>query len=276
MTGHAEWHGPVGSVWASEWRRTDRSFAGLSRDLDAAIRDAAPPNHGRAFDIGCGAGVTSLALATARPDLDVVGVDISDELVEIARARSEGITNASFVVADLNRELPKSPPPDLLFSRHGVMFFDDPVAVFARLRAAARPGARLVFSCFRDPMLNPWAGGLVATITDTPVPVATGYAPGPFAFADPAFVTAMLATAGWRDVASEPVDYRYVAGEGDDPLADAVGFFRRVGPVAAALRAAPDEARAGLLDRLAETLQKHRDHNEIAFPAAAWIWRAHA
>ena len=55
MTGAEEWQGAVGSVWATEYQRTDRSFQHLSTHLDRAIRDAAP-STGTALDIGCGAG----------------------------------------------------------------------------------------------------------------------------------------------------------------------------------------------------------------------------
>ena len=86
MTSAGDWTGRVGHVWAAEWRRTDRSFADLARHLDAAIVHVAP-DTGQALDIGCGAGTTSLALAEARPKLAITGIDLSDELVAIARQR---------------------------------------------------------------------------------------------------------------------------------------------------------------------------------------------
>ena len=275
MTSAADWSGTVGGVWADEWRRTDRSFAGLSHHLDAAIL-AAAPDRGAAIDIGCGAGATSIALASARQGLAVTGIDIAHDLVAIARRRAAGLDNARFLAADLNRSVDGLPAADLFFSRHGVMFFDDPGAAFAALRRVAKPGAALVFSCFRDPSLNPWASDLVEAVTGAAPQPAAGYAPGPFAFADRAFVADLLARAGWHGAKADPVDYRYVAGAGDDPLADAVSFLRRIGPIARALRDVPDARRAAMLDKLAAALQKHREIDEIAFPAAAWIWRARA
>ena len=277
MTIAAEWSGSVGDAWAERWIDTDRSFAPLSVHLDAAILAAAPTGSGRAVDLGCGAGVTSIALATARPDLMVTGVDVSPELVRTAGTRGAGIANLEVAVADLNVEAAViAKDADLLCSRHGVMFFADPGAVFAALRSGVRPGARLVFSCFRAPSLNPWAGALVAELTGIAAPPPPGYTPGPFAFANPDFVAPMLARAGWRTDEPEPVDYRYVAGEGVDPVAAAVDFFRRIGPVAAALKAVPDAGRGALLDKLAGLLQAQRAGDAVAFPAAAWIWRATA
>ncbi len=215
-------------------------------------------------------------LASSRPDLDVVGVDLSADLVAVARARAAGIGNVRFVVGNLAGALDDLPSPALICSRHGVMFFDDPVATFTALCRAANPNGALVFSCFRGATLNPWAAGLVEAVTGNAPTRTTGYAPGPFAFAGETWVATMLAEAGWQGVEHEAIDYRYVAGGGDDPVTDAVSFFRRIGPIAAALRDAPENRRVAMVDKLRDALQKHRDHDEIAFPAAAWIWRARA
>src|SRR6476469_6037067 len=101
MTGAVEWQGPVGSVWAAEYSRTDRSFRELSAHLDRAIA-AVAPQHGHALDIGCGAGATSFALATANPNLAITGLDIAPELIDAANARAAGHPNTRFAVADLN------------------------------------------------------------------------------------------------------------------------------------------------------------------------------
>jgi SAM-dependent methyltransferase len=276
MGGAEEWQGQVGSVWAAEWPRTDRSFQHLSVQLDQAIRDAAPDGAGDALDIGCGAGSTSFALAKARPDIQVTGLDVADDLVAVANQRAADMPNARFAVADLNHSLPELPPLDLLFSRHGVMFFDDPAETFAALRAAAKPGASLVFSCFRSALLNPWAGELSAAITGETPPPPSGYAPGPFGFADPDFTAPMLREAGWRDVTNRPVDYDYIAGQGDDSVADATSFFRRIGPVARALKLSADADRPKLLAKLGPILERQRRVDQILFPAAAWIWAARA
>lgn len=274
MTSASDWQARVGDVWAAEWRRTDRSFAGLSRQLNAAILTAVPSGPATVMDIGCGAGGTSLALAAARPDLRITGVDLSPALIEVARARAAGpesrfrVADALVAAEELN--------PDLLVSRHGVMFFADPVAAFTRLRAAAAPGAPLVFTCFRARALNPWAGELVAALTGHAPADPAGYAPGPFGFADRVFVTDLLATAGWTRITAEPIDFAYVAGAGPDPIADGVSYLSRIGPAASAIAAVPQPDRAGLRTRLAELLAPYRTDSHVQVPAAAWLWRAQA
>ena len=276
MTAAPEWINRVGDIWAAEWRRTDRSFAALSRQLDAAIL-AVAPDAGRAVDLGCGAGATSLALAAARPGLDILGVDLSAALIAVAqeRADQQACDNLRFVTGMVPQALADEAPFDLAVSRHGVMFFDDPAAAFRGIAAALRPGASLVFSCFRAAAENDWASRTVTAIggqLDSP----TGYAPGPFAFADRDMMQRLLLDAGFTRISIAPVDYRYRAGQGADPVADALDFFRRIGPVSRAIANTAEADRPALLERLRVVLSEQVVGDAVEFPAAAWIVTAYA
>lgn len=275
MTTSYDWTGRVGRTWAAEWQRTDRAFAGLTPHLDAAIRAAAPGGPFRAIDIGCGAGSTAIALAGTRADASVIGIDLSPDLLAIAQQRGGDHINLRFLTGDVTERAQDLAPIDLFASRHGVMFFAEPVAAFSALHAAARPNAPLVFSCFRDRADNPWASDLVAEVTGTPNPdPGTGYAPGPFGFADAAATQAILAAAGWDAQPPTRIDFAYRVGEGDDPVADAIGFFQRIGPIAAALRDSADADAA--LARLKTALERYTNGAAVECPASAWLWRAHA
>ena len=268
MTQINEWEGPVGRAWASEWERTDRSFAAMTPHLLRSI--AALP--GRAIvDIGCGAGEVSLAVADARPAARVLGIDISADLVATATIRSQGRANCVFALADATDWQPDRGRPDLYFSRHGVMFFADPVAAFAHLAKVAADGARLCFSCFRSARDNEWASVMGELIGGGGLAPGDPRAPGPFAFADREYVAGLLVCAGWGEVAFQPVDYRYLAGSGSDPVGDALGFFKRIGPAARALRELPEAERAPVIARIERFLSERSAHGEVAFPAAAWI-----
>lgn len=267
MTTGMDWQAQVGRTWADNFSLTDRSFTGLTQRLLERIAE----RPARAvLDIGCGAGELSLAVGRNRPQARVVGVDLSSALVEAARARGSGQhRNVEFVEGDAATWRMEGFAPDLLISRHGVMFFDDPVGAFANLRAISRPGAALVFSCFRELAANPWAGKL-AELLELP-PAANPRAPGPFAFADDAYVCSILGNAGWSDIAFEAVDFAYVAGVGADPVDDALEFLRRIGPAAATLRGLEGDARAQAEERIRKWLESCRSADLVALPAAAWI-----
>ena len=137
MTNAMDWKGVAGRSWADEWRRTDRSFGPLTAQLMARI--AQEPGR-RVLDIGCGAGELSLGIAAARPDAEVRGMDISPELLAAANGRAN-LPNVRFELADASQWSDPAFVPDLMVSRHGVMFFDDPAAAFAAGRAAAARAA---------------------------------------------------------------------------------------------------------------------------------------
>jgi SAM-dependent methyltransferase len=273
MTTAYDWTGRIGDVWAEEWRRTDRSFANLTPHLNAAILAAATPRTRKIMDIGCGAGATTLATAQALPNATVTGIDLSPNLIEIARHRAATQANASFECADITIAAPNHAPTDLYVSRHGVMFFADPITAFATLAKAAAPGATSVFSCFAERAANRWATETItATGGDADVPPST--APGPFAFADPTQVETILENAGWQAAPPERIDFAYRAGEGADPVADAVDYFRRIGPAASAIRDAAPEERERHIARLTQVCERHDNGTTVEFLAAAWIWTA--
>ena len=143
MTGASEWTGRVGGTWVREWERTDRSFGSLTAHLldPAAIGDITS-----ALDIGCGAGEVAITLAARNPAAEITGLDISQDLLSVARERGSTFGNLTFREGDAARWKPddNSNAPDFLISRHGVMFFDDPPAAFANIRRALKPDGRLV------------------------------------------------------------------------------------------------------------------------------------
>lgn len=270
-----EWQGRVGQSWASEWQRTDRSFAELTAELERRIFALA---FDHVLDVGCGAGELSLAIAQGRPASHVVGVDVSSDLVGVARERGASFSNVRFDLADAAAWQPEpGSAPDLLVSRHGVMFFDDPVAAFSHLRRAAKPRARMLFSCFRALEFNPLfaeAGRLVPPDPEAPRPDL--HAPGPFAFADQSRVAAILEQAGWPNLRFDAFDFAMVAGAGEDPVADAVGYFSRIGPAARALSGMQGAAREDMLERIAALAASNVHSGTVTLGASAWIVTASA
>jgi SAM-dependent methyltransferase len=268
MTSKQDWQGKSGESWAAEWKRTDRSFGSLTERLLARTREFP---FRRALDIGCGAGELSLALARGNPHTRIVGVDVSPGLVEVARERAGHLSNVEFVLADAAHWRSEDAfAPQLMISRHGVMFFADPPAAFANLASFAAEGAALLFSCFRDRAENPFfteIGGLLPA----PAVPADPYAPGPFAFAERDHVVAILGDAGWRDIAFEAFDFAMIAGAGEDPIDDAMGYFTRIGPAAAAMRDMDEGARGETLAAIRRVVEQHHHDGIVALRAACWI-----
>lgn len=266
MTTGSEWRDAVGRSWADNYRLTDRSFTGLTERLLGQIGTCDGQN---VLDIGCGAGELSIAVARGNAGANVLGVDVSPNLLAAATKRAADHPNVRFIEADAGSWVNPDFRADKLISRHGVMFFNAPRAAFSNLRASASPGAELIFSCFRSPRLNPWASELASLLKLPPNPDPR--APGPFAFADQDHVRSILTDAGWQDVDLAEADFAYIAGVGDDPVSDALNFFSRIGPAAPALRALAGEERERATALIRDWLERHRSGNLVAFAGAAWI-----
>ena len=136
-------------------------------------------------DIGCGGGATTKRIAAAiGPKGRVLGVDISEPLLDLARSRCRELTQVSFENADAQVHPLPQQSFDLITSRFGVMFFSDPYAAFANLGKALTLGGRLQFVCFAPIERNPWFTvplGVVARHVGKPDP-SPPRAPGPHAF----------------------------------------------------------------------------------------------
>jgi SAM-dependent methyltransferase len=267
--GTSEWLGQSGRSWAEQWRRTDRGFTVLTERLLQRTREF---TFGSVLDIGCGAGELSLAIARGRPHCRGIGVDIAPPLVTTARERGANHPDVAFELADAATWRPAEPfAPELLVSRHGVMFFDDPIAAFAHLRGLAAPGAGLLFSCFRDRELNPALTDAARLLPDPPPPPADPHAPGPFAFADRDRVEATLARAGWSNIAFVPYDFAMIVGAGAEPVEDALAYLTTIGPAARAARALAPGEREAFLGRLRDLARRQSREGIVSLRAAAWI-----
>jgi SAM-dependent methyltransferase len=236
------WNTKRGEQWVTHQDALDARFAGIRDQLLA--RAKMQPGE-RAIDIGCGTGATTLALAAAvGPRGKVLALDISAPMLEHARQRcgAEGLEQVRFVCADAQSHAFERATQDLLVSRFGVMFFSDPVAAFANLGGALRPGGRLAFACWGPLDANPWfalplAVGVQALGPPDPEPPRS---PGPMAFAETAYVEEILAAAGFAEIRIDTVTEALPGARRAEEEAD---FARLVGPLTRLIASrAPDPA----------------------------------
>lgn len=270
------WNSAVGDTWARMQERLDAAFTPVT----AALLSLAAPKPGEdVLDIGCGSGETTLALAAAvGEDGSATGLDISEALLARARARAEaGLSDAVFLNADA-ASFADEAGFDLVTSRFGVMFFDDPVAAFANIHALMVPGGRLCFACWQPPALNLWATLPMQVLAGLlpPQPAADPHAPGPFAFSDPERVHGILSDAGWRDIVFHDVAFKMVIGDGDDPVASAVHFTLRIGPAARLVRDAGPDIEVQAKAALAEAMVPYLEAGNVGLPGAIWLVTARA
>jgi SAM-dependent methyltransferase len=237
-------------------------YDGELRALYPHLRTAAAIAAGeRVFDIGCGADQTTRDAARAAAPGPVLGVDVSEALLEQARRRSEGLANVSYVLADAQTH-PFPDEFDVAISRFGTMFFADPVAAFANIARALRPGGRLVMLIWQAEERQEWAAEIDRALGG----LSTGGGLGAFSLGEPATVRRMLA--GFRDIRFEDVREPVFYGDDSAAAVEFVSAFQSTSDAFAAM--APDEAERALA-RLRALMDEHQTDAGVAFDSAAWI-----
>ena len=238
-----QWAGDRSRLWAAKADRLEVQIEPVSDLLFAA---AQPVAGERVLDVGCGRGATTRQAAEAvGPSGEVMGLDVSATLIEEAGRLAPEELGIRWMLADAQRAVLPSGRFDLVLSRFGVMFFDDPRVAFANLRAATAPGGRLCVAV--------WQSRDRSEIRQRPMDVATEIADrlgfqlelpppdgGPFSFGDPATMTGVLTDAGWSEVRFEPHEVEMYAG-GPGSVADAADLAVSVGALQMALAKAPPE-----------------------------------
>jgi SAM-dependent methyltransferase len=273
--GVSDWASKSGSVWARRWRDTDTGLAGLAPHLLDAIAARAPAREFRAFDIGCGPGSTTIDVASACPNSAIIACDVSAELAAIARKRTVDRPQVRVVDGDAEEVARAEAPFDLFYSRHGVMFFREPVRAFRSFRRSANPGASIVFSCFQSWEDNPWASDLADAAAGEKMQ-SPGREPSGFAFADPEYVCEILDQSGWLAAKPRAVKFDYAAGHGPSAVEEALAFFNELGPSARVLDSLTGHERQAAVKRMRDVIARQFNGSAVVFPAAAWIWSATA
>ena len=265
------WNSVGGDTWVRYQEQLDRQIAPLGAE---AMRLLAPQAGEHILDIGCGCGQTSWALAErVGPAGSVLGIDISEPMLAVARGRSPGraITPPRFSRIDAQAGDLGSSVYDAAFSRFGVMFFDDPLTAFTRIRKSLKPKGRLVFVCWRPMLENEWMRVPFDAVRTLLPPIAPTdpIAPGPFALADLRRLQSLLPDAGFPTVSM--VSYDTQIGGGD--LQQATELSLKVGPLGAVLREYPG-LKSEVASAVADALSKHVSPHGVMLGAAVWIVHA--
>lgn len=264
------------------WVRFQPDLDALHQSVTDRLLELAAAQLGEVgLDIGCGAGGSALDLARqVGPEGEVTGVDISDVLLACAeeRGRQAGLSQLRFMHHDAqDAELPPH-SFDLAISRFGVMFFADPVAAFATIAKALRPGGRMVFAAWAGTAHNPWFRDtyeIAAAHLGAPDLGPDGTGPGPQAFADTARVLDILTQAGLQNpqVVTEDILLRHPGGL--DPVMQTLPY---IGPIPRVMRehnGTANDLRV-ILDRVHRHFQRYSRPDGVALPAKLHFYSCQA
>jgi len=268
----ALWNGRAGRAWVDAQEVLDQMFKPFE---DRLVEEVRAESGRRVLDVGCGTGSTTLAVARLLgANGHCVGADISQPMIAAARERAQREdTPASFTCADVQVHAFEPASFDMIISRFGVMFFDNPVLAFANLRRAASNGARLQLIAWRSGAENPFmttAERAAAPLLPN-MPARRPGAPGQFSFADRQRVSSILQESGWAEIDIRPIDVDCIL-----PEKELVGYLTRLGPVGLILQEADEGTRRQVIETVRTAFDPYVHGSEVRFAAACWMVSARA
>jgi ubiquinone/menaquinone biosynthesis C-methylase UbiE len=274
------WDGPLYDRFV-RFRETVTS--GLGAHGEEALRVHPPAPGQRVLDIGCGFGDTTQRIAgLVGSGGEAVGVDAAPRFIEdaISEAEEAGVSNARFLVADVQETLSGEGGFDLAFSRMGTMFFANPVAAMRNVCAALVPGGRLLMVVWRRRTDNDWlyrAQTIVEQMVERPEEYdEPTCGPGPFSMADADTTSDILLSAGFQEVTLRRCDLPIAVGRDID---EAVELVMALGPAGEILRLAGDSAahlHGAVEAALREGLAEFAVGEQLLAGASTWIVSARA
>jgi enediyne biosynthesis protein CalE5 len=254
--------------WERWFDTTEAPSAG--RAITAVLLEQASLRHGdTVLDVGAGYGEPGLSAAAAvGPSGSVTCLDISGDMLGFAerRAHQAGLTNVSFVEADIEGHALPDEAFDVVLSRAALMYASDPLSTLRRLRSALRPDGRLAVAVWATPdrvaFSLPVGVMIEMGVIDPPPP-----GPGPFALGEDGVLEGLVRAAGFTAVRLDMAVAVY-----ETPSAEAcTRWIRDVAPPITELVAdQPTAVQVQIWDRVTDAWAPFADSNgAVQLPCSA-------
>ena len=266
--------------WSTEggeiWLNNLNHFESMIEPIGQALMNLAS-KHPRSniVDIGCGGGAMALELAELiGNDCSILGVDISKSLITECRARAEKLrlTNVEFICSDAASLALPDQWAELVLSRFGVMFFEEPIMAFMNIANTLVDGGHIAFSCWGPISENPWMNELLEILgAYTVLPKPEPGAPGPFAFSNPDYITTILTSAGFRNIEINPWSGDLLIGSPGMDTATTAQFLMRSSALVQNLKESIIDVQHEIFSKLEGQLGLFFKNGGVYMPAKAWI-----
>jgi len=237
-------------------------------DCAAQLLGLAPaaPGH-RVLDVACGTGIVARrASAQVGGEGTVVGVDVNEGMIEVARAVAAPGT-ISWDTADAAALPFPDASFDVVYCQQGLQFVTDRPRALREIRRVLGHGGRAAFAIWRGLEHNPAFAAFVETLQRHAGDEAAAMMRGPFTLPDRSEIRELVLGAGFEAVririgvvvvrfrsAEELLDREVVS----TPLAGPVGALN-------------DDQYRALGSDLSEALRPCADDDGIAFPMQTWL-----
>jgi SAM-dependent methyltransferase len=237
------------------------------------LLDLTGPGAGdRVLDLACGTGIVARR-AAARADLGrLVGCDVSDAMLDVARSESEGL-DAQWYRADAVALPFPDGSFDVVYCQQGLQYLSDPVAGLREMARVLAPGGRCGLAVWRAIEHNPGFAVLVDALGRTVGEEAAAVMRHPFAGPHGDDLTDALVRAGFDGAAVRIATFPARFPSVREFLRRQVLASPRDGLVRLTLEAEPGRRPRwdAVADRLNLMLAPYIDDEGVVFPMQTWL-----
>jgi ubiquinone/menaquinone biosynthesis C-methylase UbiE len=125
-------------------------------------------HQGRIIDVGCGSGTTNLVLAERYVNSEIVGIDLSDPLLQLARTAAENTTfgqRVRFERADV-QEIPYEDDSfNVVINTNMVHLVENPIRMLDEIERILAPGGHLFIADLRRSWLGLFESEIKSAMT---------------------------------------------------------------------------------------------------------------
>ncbi|MDR3436773.1 methyltransferase domain-containing protein [Telmatospirillum sp.] len=227
----------------------------------------------RVLDVACGTGVVAReALKAAGAGIDVTGVDMDEGMLRAAErfAARDGLGAIDWRRGEATR-IPADPATyDIVFCQQGLQFFPDRPAALREMARVMRPGGRLALSVWRSLDRSPFLAVLADILGRRFGAGAAAVFHASCALTDRESLRTLVRDAGFHDIhiRIEAKVARYPS------LTDFLPGYLAVFPIATAIAAMNDAARAELFEQMVTSLASYVDDDGLAAPMESHVLTA--
>jgi SAM-dependent methyltransferase len=208
----------------------DGCAARATAQVNEAMLDAVAAGPGtRLLDVACGPGW--LSAAALKRGAEVMGIDLADDMVAMARARCPGAEIRGGDAEDLPWEAGRF---EAVVCNFGLLHFPRPERAVAEAFRVLAGGGRYAFTCWTPPACNPFMG-LILGAVQAHGTMDVGLPAGPplFRFGDPSECESILRREGFISTSVTEVSVVWPFPAPEEVLPMVVSSTARLGPLLA-------------------------------------------